>query len=767
MKFDPNRMYEKILLSADERIHTDVNQPILNEIYYGDYQGEFITRNYVKTDAPEMLKNVKTDTYSGVFTVVPTTGFDFFVDAKLMEFADLRKYVFATTVTNRFGVFVLVQILGDKRPYLLLGKAAENFFRSSVSIIYKSSNKEKANSIRFELSMFEQLNERSKQIFELVNSRTQLMFSNNELCLMQELYKRYKKNPTKFSKQERIYSEYSNTLEFLITNLAIYCSEDLDGLSQFVESIDGSFDKNTFSESNKLIAILEEFTSEKSIPTFIEKLFQLNSEVLFREFYIGDGSFCTIVEKDAHPFRELGVVILRSSLETLIMSPENTGYGQYFPVVSLRVGAILKKIDLLDSNSEKSELFWRYTPQHTYFLNEVISNEDYPIPISDITAYFKNYFDEGASTSQLIEQREKLFEEACSLQCGHIPPNAFVVLEVGPFSGVYIIERKEEIVFKWAMHDGGVYISYLNKLTAGVGVETTSLHFGVNELAAERITDERRLEEQVALWEFIDANLIFIAVCIVRDFWVYEEKERDYSEISATQLPKDLRKKAPKSLRVVYLPRKRYSQGRPASKAGEALDIDVRARHIVRQHFRKVAPSLKQRYLAQSMNIELPDGHTLITSHFRGDPDAQTVYKSRSALMALCDGYNKSAIRYNNKHSWFQFEQDVKKLHERNGYTILHQATSGIGDGGVDIVAQRVDCGESETLIIQCKKWRQVVGPSIVRELIGAVEDFRLTHSIDAKGLLYTTSYFSTEAIELAARHNVILRAGDEWMHGI
>ena len=764
MRFDPKRMYEKILLSSDESVQMDINQPLLSDIYYGDYQGEFISRIYANSDAPIMLKEVKTDIYGGVFTDSPASGFEFFVDAQLMEISDLHKYLFATTVTNRFGVFILLQIYGDKRPYLLLNHAAENFFNSRVSIVYKNSNKRKANSIQFELSKFDKLKEKSEQIFEVVKSKAQLIYSHNDLCVMHELYKRYKKNPTKLSKQERVYSEYSNTLEFLITQLAIVCSEDLDGLSQFIESLDCSAHKNTFPESINLISVLKDLTSKKSIPAFIEKLFQLNSEALFREFYIGDESFCTIVEKDTRPFMELGVAILRSSLETLIMSPENTDYGQYFPIVSLKGGEILKKIDLLNSKSDKSELFWQYTSQHTYFLDEVVGDEDYPLSITDITTYFKNYFDDSASTSQLIEQREKLFEEACSLKFGHIPPNAFVMLEVGPFSGVYIFELKEEIVFKWATHDGGVYISYLNKLTAGVGVETTSLHFGVNELAAERITDVRTMDEQVALWEFIDANLIFIAVCIVRDFWVYEEKERDYSEISATHLPKDLRKKAPNSLKVVYLPRKRYSQKKPVSKAGEALDIDVRARHIVRQHFRKVSPSLKQRYLAEAMNIELPAGHTLITSHFRGDVSAQTVYKSRSALMAFCDGFNKSTIRYNTKSSWFQFEQDVRNLHERNGFTILHQATSGLGDGGMDTVAQRVNGNERETLIIQCKKWKQAIGPSVVRELIGAVEDFKLKHAIDAQGVLYTTSYFTTEAIDLSARHGIILRAGDEWV---
>ena len=763
MKFDPKSRYEEILMSADESIQSDMNTPLFKNIYYGEYRGTFFDCKYTNATIGKGKKELTTSTYADVYTEVPNNGFEFFIDAKLEEAPDLYKFVVATTVTNKFGLFILLQVLGAPRPYLLLDKAAEEFFGSSLSLIYRRPNSKRDRGIKFELHKFQDIKLKFQIIFEKFLSQKNLFFSDPGLCLMYELYKRYQRDPNALTKQEKIYAEYSNNLDFLLGELLSVCADKSGTLLLFLAQAKDLIQIEKYPQTCTLLRATKELLELKDTSVFIKKIFQLNSEALYREFYYGDETVGTILEFKNNSALELGLAFLESAYQILVRSPQNTCNGKFFPVVSFKGGAILKRIDLLNSQAVMSHLFWQYTSQHTYFLDEVISQHDYPIPIIEIVEQFEYYFDNSVSTQELIDQRDKLFEEACSLQSGYIPPNAFVMLEVGPFSGVHVIERKEEIVFKWVRFDGGVYISYLNKLTAGVGVESTCLHFGVNEFAAKRIKDEASANTQLELWQLIDSNLLLISVCIVRDFWVYEERERVYSEVDCAKLPKNLRKNTPNSVRTVYLPRKRYSRKVATIAAGEALDINSRARHLVAQHFRKAVPSLKQRYLAQCMNVDLPDGYTLVKSHFRGDTGAQTIYKSKSALLALCESYNKSIVNYNHKNTWFQFEQDVKKLHEQNGYTILYQATSGIGDGGIDTLAQRINGADVETLIIQCKKWKQVIGPGVVRELIGSIEDFKSTQAIDAQGVLYTTSYFSKEAIELAHRHNIVLHSGEKW----
>lgn len=87
------------------------------------------------------------------------------------------------------------------------------------------------------------------------------------------------------------------------------------------------------------------------------------------------------------------------------------------------------------------------------------------------------------------------------------------------------------------------------------------------------------------------------------------------------------------------------------------------------------------------------------------------------------DQYSSDLYSYNKlqEDHWFsmsghQFEHEFGKLLEVDGYEVTY--TQGSGDGGVDLIASK---NGMET-IIQCKAWKNPVGPAPVRELQGVRE---------------------------------------------
>lgn len=82
-----------------------------------------------------------------------------------------------------------------------------------------------------------------------------------------------------------------------------------------------------------------------------------------------------------------------------------------------------------------------------------------------------------------------------------------------------------------------------------------------------------------------------------------------------------------------------------------------------------------------------------------------------------------------------QFEAYVALLFEKAHYHV--QRTGGSGDHGVDLVVKR----RGTTGVVQCKRYMEAIGPSTVREFIGA-----MTNAGMKEGFLVTTSGFTAGA---------------------
>jgi restriction endonuclease Mrr len=98
---------------------------------------------------------------------------------------------------------------------------------------------------------------------------------------------------------------------------------------------------------------------------------------------------------------------------------------------------------------------------------------------------------------------------------------------------------------------------------------------------------------------------------------------------------------------------------------------------------------------------------------------------------------------------WFEFEKDCARLLRSRGMNVIHQAAHRDGDGGVDLFA--VDAAGA-SWVVQCKCWstHRPVGPDVVRELEGAIRLASVGQAAPSKGLLITTSSFTSGAVSAA-----------------
>lgn len=102
-----------------------------------------------------------------------------------------------------------------------------------------------------------------------------------------------------------------------------------------------------------------------------------------------------------------------------------------------------------------------------------------------------------------------------------------------------------------------------------------------------------------------------------------------------------------------------------------------------------------------------------------------------------------------------EFEELVSELLKKMGFSVERKSLSG--DNGVDIIAFSQQAIIGGKYIIQCKRWNQLVGEPVIRDLYGTILN---EHAI--KGILITTSSFSDKAMAFADGKNIELIDGSK-----
>lgn len=102
-----------------------------------------------------------------------------------------------------------------------------------------------------------------------------------------------------------------------------------------------------------------------------------------------------------------------------------------------------------------------------------------------------------------------------------------------------------------------------------------------------------------------------------------------------------------------------------------------------------------------------------------------------------------------------EFECLIERLYNSMDYET--ELTPAQKDGGRDVKARKQIVGQQERLLIECKRYGDVVGVEIVRALYGVVTDEKAN-----KGVLITTGRFTKDAQEFAERNSIELINGNE-----
>lgn len=102
--------------------------------------------------------------------------------------------------------------------------------------------------------------------------------------------------------------------------------------------------------------------------------------------------------------------------------------------------------------------------------------------------------------------------------------------------------------------------------------------------------------------------------------------------------------------------------------------------------------------------------------------------------------------------SWLDFERLIGEYFNRQGYSVAENTKQG-ADGGVDL--RLVKNGES--VIVQCKHWKNKIGVPVVREHLGAV-----TAQKASRGIVVTSGKFTRTARTFAVENNVGLIDGSD-----
>ena len=82
------------------------------------------------------------------------------------------------------------------------------------------------------------------------------------------------------------------------------------------------------------------------------------------------------------------------------------------------------------------------------------------------------------------------------------------------------------------------------------------------------------------------------------------------------------------------------------------------------------------------------------------------------------------------------------------------------GDGGIDIYGVEANKDGYRNWAVQCKCWTKNVGTEVIYKLIGSLSRY----PNDTRGMVVTTSSFSSNAIKLSRENNFILIDGKKFL---
>ncbi|MEK7711053.1 MAG: restriction endonuclease, partial [Planctomycetota bacterium] len=444
------------------------------------------------------------------------------------------------------------------------------------------------------------------------------------------------------------------------------------------------------------------------------------------------------------PFQHLPGRLLVTTLKSSTM----TKCGLTLPWVDSSTG-IVEHLQLDASNLQNDidlkEYWFRIPDSFCVDWGRLLSADDVPISFLTLAGSWKK-FRLAEEPAQVVAAATALLEEASANKIGTIPPGAVVDLSFGPFSYIEFYEAPREVFAVCRTKSEEFFI---------VSVEPSNVTWALN-LPSGGIfgTTEKEIDAVVA-------GIKLLLAAVIRDFWIVEQRERVFGTARRTHYRSRSKSSEP---RIIYLPRIRYREEEPPNvdKCVGNLGLRERRAHFVTAHFRRAEQASQvQLVMAERYGFRVPEGYTFVRPHERGKQKREVFYRSRSALASLYDEELIISKSAGSTH-WFQFERDVHAAMEKLGFVVQHIAAARRGDGGVDLYATKGSDLDLVNWIVSCKCWgpKHAVGPSVVRDLIGALK----AYPPGTRGMVVTTSRYTSGAQNLAEQEAIRLMDGVEFL---
>jgi hypothetical protein len=216
---------------------------------------------------------------------------------------------------------------------------------------------------------------------------------------------------------------------------------------------------------------------------------------------------------------------------------------------------------------------------------------------------------------------------------------------------------------------------------------------------------------------------------------------------------------------IYYFPRKRYRY-KNNTKAERDFFRESRKFSGTRvAHLRRLpadyAPSEKQKLLAKSLDWQIPPGHTFVKETDWGVKMTKREIKYRHTCLNDVFFYGNNEVseaQKINQLDGMAFEEYCQDYVKKKGYSTKSRQNY---DGGIDIRATKIlDNGETEYLLVQCKKWNKPIPPGVMRDFKTACDmeesKYKKTY------MLITSNKFSPGAREIAEKFNIKLIDGSD-----
>ncbi|MEQ8846471.1 restriction endonuclease [Botrimarina sp.] len=438
---------------------------------------------------------------------------------------------------------------------------------------------------------------------------------------------------------------------------------------------------------------------------------------------------------------------LHAVMHTFIECADVTGCGRKFPWLS--ESGELKLLDLKPHDFpacvDPREYWMRQLGGFVFGWGHLLGGGDVPVSGREVHAMM-DQLPSCEDVQKCEDHASFLLAEADANKQGCIPPQAVVQLAIGPFTSVELCEKEVSVCVALRQPSGLVFYFTVEPKRQ---YSSALLVYEDGDAAAE----ERTEKAQAALKLLISA--------VIRDFWVIERREAVFEQ-RTVPIERNRKDGYRDGVRMVYLPRVKYDykRGPDLASCEEQLSVTNRRSHVVAGHLRKSShPSQHQLSLAIRYGFEVPEGYTFVRPHERGKAKRDVIYRSRSALRSLYTAADSEGCSA--EVDWFRFERDVHSLMTRLGFDVEHVAASGLGDHGVDVFATKGIDLDAVQWIVQCKCWKpkRKVSPSVVRELAGTLRRYPQ----GTRGMIVTTSGFTSGAVEEARLHDIRLMDGAEF----